>query len=441
MHLSNEDVDAIAAGDDQPEPGGHLSTCDDCAGRVANARHLHEVLSDRETWAIVEEIDTGRRTLALQDLADQIRKEDEDAERLLGRLAASPYWFLWANLNIRKRRFRSGGVVRFLNRAAHEECERDPLHARNLADAAITVAEALPDDLYPASGVEHLRGVAWKERANACRYLGDLGGALSALDRAERAFRRLLTADHHFATVDLIRATALAEMERRDEAMSFAARAAGTFARLGDTRRWAHAQLVVGGILFYSEDYEAAHHTFAQILDVSATVDDDALEARVQHNVAICEIELGRFDAATVRLVAAITAFQKMQNATEVVRTRWSIGRLTLLAGNAGQGVRQLAAARDEAVALRLSDDAAKITLDLVKGLLAVGDTKRIPRLLSEAVRYFSEAGQPAAVVAATAYLREAVAANGLTADLVDFVRRFIARAERDANLVFTPPF
>ncbi|HEX6086247.1 MAG TPA: tetratricopeptide repeat protein [Thermoanaerobaculia bacterium] len=442
MHLTDKEVDALADGADLPPHRlDHAQECTSCLRRVSEKRAFDEMLGHEETWVVLDEIETARRSSLLQDLEDRLRREDAEAEKLLGRLAASPYRFLWSILNVRKRRFRTGGVVRFLNKAAHDECERDPLHARNLADAAIAVAEALPDDLYPASGVEHLRGVAYKERANACRYLGELDAALAALDRAERSFRRLLAPDLHLAVVDHIRATVLTEAERHAEAMLYALRAAAVFERQGETSRWAQAQFVIAGIHFYEERYEAARDALAGVLAAHERVQDrDLVVARVQYDVGVCELELGRFDEASVHLVAALAAFQHLDRPTEVVRVSWSLGRLAVLAGNTVEGTRRLAAARGDALRLHMSDDAAKITLDLVRGLLANGQVKEIPRLLTQALRYFRDAGQSSAVLNATAYLRQVAAGRSLTPTLLDYVSRFIARAERNTELVFVPP-
>lgn len=440
MHLTDEEVEILARDGELPERAVHLDACAECTGRVAESRAFDEVLSHEETWLVLDEIETRRRSWPLQELEDRIRREDADAERMLGRLAASPYRFLWAILNVRKRRFRTGGVVRFLNRAAHEQCERDPLHARNLADAAIAVAESLPDDLYPASGVEHLRGVAWKERANACRYLGELDTALAALDRAERAFRRLLAPDLHLAIVAHIRSTVFFKLERYDEAITLGRSAAAEFARLGDTLRWAHAQLLIGGVLFECGQYAAAREGFEGALGVAEVRDDAGLKARVETNIANCEVELGHFGEASMRFVAMLPLYRELGMPTEVTRTHWSIGRLAVRAGRPAEGIRRLREARREAQELRMSDDAAKIALDLVEGLLLAGETKEIPRLLSQALRHFKEAGQPSAVVMAVTYLQQAAATNSLTPALVDFARRFITRAERDPALVFTPP-
>ena len=446
MHLTDEDLAAllggrIARGAERDRLDGHLAVCSECAERRGATDPLDAFLADEETWAIVDEAETHRAASPLRDLAESIRAEDEEAERLLAkaRVLDSPYKLVWAALH-RRRRFRTGGVVRVLTRHAHEACEKHPLHARNLADAAIHIAEALPSSLYPASGVEHLRGGAWKERANACRYLGELRQALEALDRAERAYRRLLSPDLHLAIVNNVRATVLLELERYDEALSLARLAAREFDRLGDTARWADAQQVIGSVHFDCARFGEARAEFARALAVADRLNDPSLRARIENNVANCDIELADFGSASMRLHTALPLFEELGLVTEVARTRWTIACLALRSGNALDAERRLRSARETLVQLRMGSDVAKITLDLVDALLAAGQPHEVPALLSDSLRRFQEAGQLSSVLTATVYLQEQANEGRLTRDLVGLVRRFIDRAERRPDLRFVPP-
>lgn len=445
MHLTDEEVAALVEGGlsrgDRKRIDEHLAACFDCAERLATHDRLALFLRDEETWEIASEIESQHAASRLSAFAEALRAEDAEAERLLAESEAlvSPYKLVWANLH-RRRRFRTGGVVRTLTRHANAECEKRPLHARNLADAAIAIAEALPSNLYPADAVELLRGNAWKERANACRYLGELKRALDDLDQAERAYRRVLCPDLHLAIVNYIRATILLDLERYDEAIALARGSAHEFARLGDTIRWTHAQLIVGVIFFESSQFADARDEFARLLRVVDMLDDLTLKARVEVNLANCEIELGEFGNASIRLCVALPLFEELALATEVARTRWTIGYLALRAGNTIDAERRLRAARDEMIRLNMGGDVSKITLDLVEALLAVGNTTEVPALLNDALRFFQEAGQLSSALTAIAYLREAVAAGRLTREMVEMVRRFIERAERKPELVFAPP-
>jgi hypothetical protein len=75
--------------------------------------------------------------------------------------------------------------------AANAACERDPLHALNLADTALQIAKSLNEtEHYLGIKIHQLSGLACKERANALRYLGRFPAELDALDQAKRAYER-----------------------------------------------------------------------------------------------------------------------------------------------------------------------------------------------------------------------------------------------------------
>ena len=120
-------------------------------------------LSDPDVW---EPLASSPTLDTLRAHARRIADEDEEADALLAPMLAAPGMTAWTDLATR-RRFRTGGVVRRLIAHAANLHEREPLDALTFAEAAISVAEALPEDHYPAKAVFELRGTAWKERANA----------------------------------------------------------------------------------------------------------------------------------------------------------------------------------------------------------------------------------------------------------------------------------
>lgn len=80
---------------------------------------------------------------------------------------------LWVNIPS-KPEFQTGGVARLLCKWANRMCERDPLYALKLAEAASIISAELPDASYPRNTIHDLRGEAQKEQANALRFLGRL---------------------------------------------------------------------------------------------------------------------------------------------------------------------------------------------------------------------------------------------------------------------------
>lgn len=251
-HLSRDELaryhDGLLAPPDQRAVAGHLEHCPSCTAILEEIRAFDDALRSEEVWHFANELETRRAQQRLEELEQQIAREDEEAARMLGPLLDSPFRFLWSNI-APKKRYRNGGVVRVLARASADAREEDPLHALNLADAAVAIAESLPVDTYPARGVYHLHGLAWKERANACRYLNRYADALEALDRAERAYRRLLLNDLELAVIDYVRGTVLWKQQRMDEALKYARACAAKFAARGDHGRWINAKLLEGAVL------------------------------------------------------------------------------------------------------------------------------------------------------------------------------------------------
>ncbi|HKO57544.1 MAG TPA: hypothetical protein VJ276_16850, partial [Thermoanaerobaculia bacterium] len=217
----------------------HLRVCADCQKALADIRRFNDLLKSAEMWRAVDEL-TGADELrqSLGDVAARLADEDAEATALLEPILRAPGEFIWADVGHKYRGNAPAGVVRVLCQAARELFERDPMHARTLAEHATLVAEAIPDDAYPSVTLAELRGTAWKECANALRYLGLFDAAHDALSRAERAFRRLPDPALHLAIVRYIRAGVLYKSEHFDEAVSLARSAAAEFAALGQTTRY-----------------------------------------------------------------------------------------------------------------------------------------------------------------------------------------------------------
>jgi hypothetical protein len=137
--------DELTNGASAAEIDAHLRGCVECAKVLDSIRRFDESLRAEEAWHFADEFLSGAHQRRLDDLAERIAHEDERAERMLRGILASPFRFLWSNVP-RKRRYRTGGVVRILARASGASREENPVHALNLADAAIAIAEALPAD-------------------------------------------------------------------------------------------------------------------------------------------------------------------------------------------------------------------------------------------------------------------------------------------------------
>src|SRR6266542_4153901 len=287
----------------------HLASCAVCWTRVDDFRALGSAMQDEETWWAADQIAGAEGLRALREFTARLADEDAEATRLLERLLDSQYRFTYANI-ARKRRFRTGGVVRLLSQAARSELLREPRFALVLAETAGVIAEALPDDYYPAAAVNDLRGTAWKEYATACRYLGDFEGGFNALDRAERAYRRLADPGMQLARVALARATLFWEQQHYDEALRFARTAAAQFAERRAMEAYLDAKEWEAMILHRQGDVAAACQTYENVFTTADTIGDPEMKARAARNLAVACGDRGDTASAMNYLLIALQIYE-----------------------------------------------------------------------------------------------------------------------------------
>lgn len=417
----------------------HVRSCEPCRETLATIRSFDEALRAEETWHFTDELETSRHQQRLGDLSQRIAREDEEAERLLRDALTTPLHFLWSDIPV-KRRYQTGGVVRVLARASATAREENLLHALNLADAAIAIAESLPADHYPAKGVYHLQGLAWKERANACRYLNRYDEAFNACDHAERAYRRLLVHDSEIAVMQYVRATILWKQQRLDEALPVARACAESFAGLRDHPRWIGAKVLEGSILGDLHASAAARDIFLALSRDLEAVQDPSMRAGIESNLANAYLNLGEIGSASEHFIVALQLFESLGITTEAMQVRWSIGVVALVSGNAAEAARRLTIVKQQCEAHQMPGDAALVALDLAEACLLLGRREDARRLAFEVFEHARGAGMVPAALTAAAFLRETAKAGRLTTDVVRHVRGFLRRLEAAPLLMFEPP-
>jgi tetratricopeptide (TPR) repeat protein len=420
----------------------HLAECAGCSAQYAALRRFDDALSSVGTWTEPRNLriteDTARDRL--REIAWRLAKETEEAERSLGNLVANPLPFIWKDVS-RKRGFRTAGAVKVLCVAANNACERDPLHALNLADAAIAIAMSFTEsEHYLGIKVHQLLGNAWKERANALRYLGRLSSALDALDQAKRAYERADANPFDLAVLLYIRGVVFSRSGRTSEAEQCADQAAAIFEMTGDRVRYLHARMLRATVRYWRQDFAGARDDYRELLAQAQEEGAPLLAARLSSAVANCELDLGDAKSAEPALLDALHVFERNGMETEVARIRWALSLVPLVEGRFEIAIAKLRASRAEAVRLGLVNVAAYITLDLVEALVAM-DAKEpeIQRLCRDVFTTFKASGMVNEALTALAYLREATRARTVTPEKVRHVRRFLTRLEDQPTLRFDP--
>lgn len=418
----------------------HLAKCAECQEAhdffAIREDDLGEDLADPDTW---EPIIGSATQASLMEYGARVGEEDRDAEFLLEPYLKNPITAAWTTI-LAKRRYRTGGVVRKLNTAAHSICESKPRVALTFADAAIAVAEALPDDLYPARAVYRLRGTAWKERANAQMLLGQLPQAHESLDRAERAYGKTPHNGLGLAIVALVRAGVLYTQSKLDEAMVMAERAEHGFAHAGDAKRRMDAAFLRGEILLEAGDANSALPIFRRIIEHGENTQSASWIAHGSYGAGNCEVERRNLGEASLHFHRALVIFRKNGPEPDRVFTDWGIARVMFQGGKLAEGIRRLRDVAAEFENLGMVTFAAEVGLDISEGLLALNRPTEIVVLAEHLFSTFTNAGILTGALSAIAYLKEAAAAKRLTQGDVEAIRVFLRRAERQPSLQFVRP-
>jgi tetratricopeptide (TPR) repeat protein len=420
----------------------HLKECAQCSAHYAEIQWFDDALSVADTWAYprnLRRVEDSTRA-HLSEIASRLSKETAEAERALGPLMANPLPFIWKDVS-RKRGFRTAGAVLILCAAANDACERDPLHALNLADAALAIATSFNEaEHYLAVKVHQLSGHAWKERANALRYLGRFPGALDALDQAKREYDRADANPWDLAIVLYNRGVVFSRSARPEDAEQCADEAAAIFEEVGDRVRFIHARMLRATVRYWRQDFAGARDDYRALLTRAQHEGDELLGARLSSAVANCELDLGDARAAEPALYDALRVFEREGMETEVARIRWALSRVPLVEGHFETAIAGLRASRVEAARLGLANVAAYIALDLVEALVAIGaKLTEVQKLCRELFATFKTAGMVNEALTALAYLREATIARTITPEKVRHVRRFLSRLEDQPTLRFDP--
>jgi tetratricopeptide (TPR) repeat protein len=319
-------------------------------------------------------------------------------------------------------------------------CERDPLYALKLAEAASIISAELPVESYPPKTIHHLRGDAQKERANAFRFLGRLSKALDAVTTAEAEYRKLPHEGIGLVAVKYVRGCIQYEQDDFEAAERSAHEAADAALHFGAADRYMSARYLIGQIAFDKHEYSTAAGVFESILRYGEEKGDLLWIARASQAAGGCYLELGRKAESGRYLHEALRLFMDLDFGPEVTRTRWTIARLIFAEGNTSQAIHRLRTTIAEFTEYEMLTDAAVVAVDLAEILHATGRLREIPKVLSNVVQTFMDAGRLTSALAALAYLKEAATTGTMTIQLVAHVRRFVLRAEREPELLFAPP-
>lgn len=324
---------------------------------------------------------------------------------------------------------------------AHELCGAahdapTPARSAALAQLALAIAERLGDP-YPAVVRRQIKARAWKELANAHRTRGRHAEALAALERALAAIDDEPALPWDEAVLTLCRATTLSAMNRQEEALQLALEARTVLAELGDRRRVAQCELLLGLISHRRGDPAAARESYRETARLALAAGDIRTAGSAWLNLGALSAEGGDVGEAMKSLGQARALFRELEALDELARgDRW-IGIALLAAGKAEDAVPLLSGARDAFRELDMPEECGLAGVDLVEAFLALDRTAAARQLLEEVIDEFRRHRLNERALVALTYLRGLPAPRRSTAT---HVRSYLERLRREPQLLFVVP-
>jgi tetratricopeptide (TPR) repeat protein len=423
----------------------HVETCPDCRKALDEHRAFDALLADAHSFPDEETDASPPPSLRqLSAMAARNREEDADAAEKLDELlepfvSGASDAFIWADIAA-DRAYYTGGVVRKLADAADKASYNAPRRALILAETAAAIVGMLSTSTYSSMEIAALRGLAWKQRANANRHLGRFSAALEALDRAERAYRELPRPELDLASLMYIRASIYCDQQAYELAEPRAEQSASAFAQLGQTELYFRSRFLQGIIAFEKRELGDAQSIFDSVFAYGEASENLSWVARASQALGNCHLERRDRSNASQFLHRGLVAFRDLGILSEEIRCRWGLALVVQQGGQHRVALERLRTVRDEFVMLGDVSDAALVTLDIMETFLAIGKPRDVRVAAGNIVKMFKDAGMVTGALTAADYLKHAAAMESVTPTLIEHIRRYFRRVELEPDLAFVTP-
>lgn len=318
---------------------------------------------------------------------------------------------------------------------------RDPRHARAVAELAVSIAEAVPEHVYPPPIHAQLRAHAWKDFGKALLYVGNHEKALDAFDRADELLEGHGALVHDRAIVWYARAAALQEVNRHAESFALLAECKKVFRDHGDFKRHLLCGIAEGVLLHRLRQYREAREVYLLLLASNRESMDQESLACLHNAVGYCSVDLGDFDVAEANLTRAIALFRELGQPLQALKCELGRGRMLVYKGEIDRGIAHLRPVRREFLRHALIEEAGLAGLEIVEALLRRVSTSEAEGLARQIIVEFTNAGLNTRAITAVGYLHEAIASSRASASMVSDVREYIVSLRTSPEREFAVPW
>jgi transcriptional regulator with XRE-family HTH domain len=356
------------------------------------------------------------------------------------RAAAVAVWEEMAALpaaELQRRACEEGGAARWA--VCERVCEesiaaaaRDAAQGVRLAEAAVAVAERVSG---PEAWRCRVRGYALAHLANARRVQGELPAAEEAMAAALSLWERGVAAADDLldeARVLGLEASLRRAQRRFEESLVLLDRALAA----GASRRSTAVHLINKASTL--EEMGRVEEAIG-LLRFTAPLVDGEREPRlrfcVESNLADLLSKAERYEEAAGRLPEAKRLARLGGRELDLVRLRWTEGRIAAGLGEVGRGAELLSKVRGELASRGIAYDTALVTLELAVLYAGEGRTAEVKALARHLVPMFRNQALPAGAMAALMVFRKAAERERVTVELAREIGGYLVRARKEPGI------
>lgn len=359
------------------------------------------------------------------DTARRLQRERVEAAEVVEKMLKETPADEWPALAVRAELQTSGALEKLGNTVA-QVLGSDPRRALAVAELAVSIAEAIPEDAYQAPILAQLRAYAWKDLGKALLYVGNHLKAIAAFDRAEAQVGGHSALVHDHAIIGYARAAALQEVNRHDESFALLAECKQIFRDHGDTKRVVLCGIAEGVALHRLRRYREARETYLLLLASTRDTMDQESIACLHHAIGHSSVDLGDFDVAEANLSRAVAMFRELDQPLQALKGELGRGRLLVHKGEIDRGIAHLRPVRREFLRHGMIEEAGLAGLEIVEALLRQDRASEAETLARQIITEFTNAGLNTRAITALGYLQEAIAARRASAAMVADIRDYI---------------
>lgn len=402
-HLSIETLASWLAGDLDHETllrdvvPHFLEHCTECRQRY------QEILSLQRQFGHWDERVAVFEGLQAPELFATIKGLPFDEQ--LSRIADDPSYQTW-------------GFCQMLLKESVEAAFEDAGRAMNLADLAIHVVQNL-GTVYDPHWVLDLHAKCHAYLGNARRVFGELRSAETSFRKAETLLALSMTGNSLVRAEFLhLKCSLWRNLRRLDEALELADEALSLYQENQDPYGIGMVRLNKAKVLEEVGNLPAAILLLQEAIAELNPAEAPQLALYARHNLITCLSENGQFLEASRLLPESRTLFERNAKPLDLVRLRWTEGKVAFGLGEIQQAEFHFREVQQEFLRRTMGFDAALVSLDLAVLLAQQGRYQELKQLALEVIPVFEAQDVHREAMAALLIFQKACNEETLTAEL-----------------------